>query len=254
MTPPNLPTFLQELQQSVSGEVRVDDISRALYSCDASIYQVEPFGVLIPHSVDDIQTALKLAAKYHIPILPRGGGTSMAGQTVNEALVIDVTPHLNHILEVNADEKWVRAEPGVYLSSLNSHLKPYGLKYGPDPASGTRAALGGIVGNNSSGSHSILYGMTADHILAVKVILADGSLVEFSAKTETQLEQIQAQAGSEADIYRKMLALTRDPHNLEVIRKSTPPHWRRCGGYNLDRLTDGKGFLPLGIRQTLQSR
>lgn len=238
----NLPTFLQELQQSVSGEVRADKLSRILYSSDASIYQVEPLAVLIPRTVDDVQAAVKLAAKYHIPILPRGGGTSMAGQTVNEALVIDVTPHLNHILEVNANEKWVRAEPGVVLASLNTHLKPCGLKFGPDPASGTRAVLGGIVGNNSSGSHSILYGMTADHILAVKVILADGSLAEFSAKSEAELEQIQTRGGFEADIYRNMLALTRNPHNLEVIRKSTPPHWRRCGGYNLDRLTDGEGF------------
>jgi FAD/FMN-containing dehydrogenase/Fe-S oxidoreductase len=242
MPPPNLNQFLAELQQSVSGEVRTDEINRVLYSSDASIYQVEPYGVFIPRSVDEIQTAVRLAAKYQIPILPRGGGTSMAGQTVNEALVIDVTPHLNQILEVNADEKWVRVQPGVVLASLNTHLKPFGLKYGPDPASGTRAALGGIVGNNSSGSHSILYGMTADHLLAVKVILADGSLVEFSAKTEAQLEQIQAQGGVEADVYRQMLALTRNPQNLEVIRKSTPPHWRRCGGYNLDRLTDGEGF------------
>lgn len=242
MTPPNLLPFLDELRQSVSGEVRADELSRTLYSSDASIYQVKPYAVLIPRSVEDIQAAVQLAARYHIPILPRGGGTSMAGQTVNEALVIDTTPYLNRILEVNADEKWVRAEPGVVLASLNTHLKPYGLKFGPDPASGTRAVLGGIVGNNSSGSHSILYGMTADHILAVKVILADGSLVEFSAKTEAELEQIQAQGGVEADIYRQMLALTRNPHNLEVIRKSTPLHWRRCGGYNLDRLTDGEGF------------
>lgn len=242
MTPPNLLPFLDELRQSVSGEVRADELSRTLYSSDASIYQVKPYAVLIPRSVEDVQTAVKLAAQYHIPILPRGGGTSMAGQTVNEALVIDTTPHLNRILEVNADEKWVRAEPGVVLASLNTHLKPYGLKFGPDPASGTRAALGGIVGNNSSGSHSILYGMTADHILAVNVILADGSLVEFSAKTESELEQTQAQGGFEAAIYRQILALTRNPHNLEVIRKSTPPHWRRCGGYNLDRLTDGAGF------------
>lgn len=242
MTPPNLNNFLDELKQSVSGEIRVDEISRALYSCDASIYQVKPYAVLIPRSVDDIQTTVRLAAKYHIPLLPRGGGTSMAGQTVNEALVIDTTPHLNRILEVNADEKWVRAEPGVVLSSLNAHLKPYGLKFGPDPASGTRAVLGGIVGNNSSGSHSILYGMTADHILAVKVILADGSLAEFSAKTESELEQIQSQGGFEAEIYRQMLALARAPRNLEVIRQSTSRHWRRCGGYNLDRLTDGQGF------------
>lgn len=242
MTPPNLNNFLHELKQSVSGEVRADELSRVLYSSDASIYQVKPYAVLIPRSVDDIQAAVQLAAKHRIPLLPRGGGTSMAGQTVNEALVIDTTPYLNRILEVNAEEKWVRAEPGVVLSSLNAHLKPYGLKYGPDPASGTRAVLGGIVGNNSSGSHSILYGMTADHILAVKVILADGSLVEFSAKTEAELEQIQAQRGLEAEIYRQMLALARNPRNLEVIRQSTPRHWRRCGGYNLDRLTDGEGF------------
>ncbi len=237
-----LPSFLDELRRSVQGEVRTDDISRILYSCDASIYQVMPYGVLIPRSVEDIQIAVQLAAKYRIPLLPRGGGTSMAGQTVNEALVIDTTPHLNRILEVNPEEKWVRAEPGVVLSSLNAHLKPYGLKYGPDPASGTRAVLGGIVGNNSSGSHSILYGMTADHILAVKVILADGSLAEFSPKSEAELEQIQKGNGFEAEIYRQMLALVRDPRNLEIIRQSTPRHWRRCGGYNLDRLTDGQGF------------
>jgi FAD/FMN-containing dehydrogenase/Fe-S oxidoreductase len=242
MLPPTLPEFLDELQQTVSGEVYSDEIHRVLYSSDASIYQVKPYAVFIPRTVEDIQTAIKLAAKYHIPILPRGGGTSMAGQTVNEALVIDITPHLNRILEVNVEQKWVRAEPGVVLSSLNTYLKPFGLKYGPDPASGTRAVLGGIVGNNSSGSHSILYGMTADHILAVKVILADGTLVEFSAKTEMELEQIQAQDGFEAHIYRKMLALSRDPHHLEVIRRSTPPHWRRCGGYNLDRLTNGEGL------------
>ncbi|GAB4494478.1 MAG: FAD-binding and (Fe-S)-binding domain-containing protein [Anaerolineales bacterium] len=242
MPPATLNQFLSELKPSVTGEVRTDEISRILYSCDASIYQVKPYGVLIPRTVEDIQTAVRLAAQYGIPLLPRGGGTSMAGQTVNEALVIDTTPHLNHILEVNADEKWVRAEPGVALSTLNAHLKPYGLKFGPDPASGTRAVLGGIVGNNSSGSHSILYGMTADHILAVKVILSDGSLVEFSAKTEAELEQIQSQSGFEAEIYRQMLALTRNPRNLKVIRQSTPRHWRRCGGYNLDRLTDGEGF------------
>jgi len=242
MIPSHLEEFLKTLKSSVTCEVRTDEISRILYSSDASIYQVKPYGVLIPQSVEDIQAAIRLAGEYRIPILPRGGGTSMAGQTVNEALVIDTTPHLNHILEVNTEEKWVRAEPGVALSSLNTYLKPLGLKYGPDPASGTRAVLGGIVGNNSSGSHSILYGMTADHILAVKVILSDGSLVEFSAKDDPELDRIQARSDFEADIYRSMIALTRDPHNLETIRSSTPPHWRRCGGYNLDRLTDGEGF------------
>jgi len=234
--------FFNVLGKNVAGEVRYDEISRILYATDASIYQVKPYGVLLPHSVEDIQAAVKLAAQYHIPILPRGGGTSLAGQTVNQALVIDTTPYLDKIIEVNQEEKWVRAQPGVLLASLNNHLKPFHLKYGPDPATATRASLGGIVGNNSSGSHSILYGMSADHVLGVKIILDDGSLVEFSPKSETELLQITQQNGRAAEIYRKMLALTRDPQNLAVIRSSTPPHWRRCGGYNLDRLTDGEGL------------
>ena len=238
----DLAAFLSQLQPSVEGDVRTDEISRVLYSCDASIYQVMPLAVLIPRSVGDIQTAVRLAGQHGIPILPRGGGTSLAGQTVNTALVIDTTPHLNRILEVNEEQRWVRAEPGVLLSSLNAHLAPLGLKYGPDPASGSRAALGGVVGNNSSGSHSILYGMSADHVLAVKVVLADGTLAEFCAKTEDELAQIQTQEGLAAEIHQRMLALVRDPHNLDVIREHTPAHWRRCGGYNLDRLTDGEGF------------
>ncbi|MCS7009891.1 MAG: FAD-binding protein [Anaerolineales bacterium] len=239
---PTLSEFFSRLRRSISGELRIDKISRVLYSSDASIYQVEPYGVLLPRSVEDIQAAIELAAQFGVPILPRGGGTSMAGQTVNRALVIDTTRYLHRILEVNPEEKWVRAEAGVFLSSLNAYVQPYGLKFGPDPASGTRAALGGVVGNNSSGSHSILYGMTADHILAVQAILSDGSLVEFSAKSEAELEQLQARNDFEGKIYRCMLALVRNPHNLHIIRQSTPVHWRRCGGYNLDRLTDGQGF------------
>lgn len=234
--------FLHELSGAVAGEVRRDPISRMLYSTDASIYQVEPYGVFIPRSQEEAQAAVTLAAKYQMPILPRGAGTSLAGQAVNAALVIDTTRHLDKILEVNREEKWVRAQAGVVLTSLNAHLKPYGLKYGPDPASGNRAVLGGIVGNNASGSHSILYGMSADHVLAARTILADGSLVEFSPKSTAELAQYQQRRGMEAEIYRQMLALTQDARNLEIIRAGTPPHWRRCGGYNLDRLTNGEGL------------
>ena len=235
-------SFFTELRQSVLGDVLTDDVARILYSTDASIYQVRPHGVFIPRSVDDVQKAVALAARHRVPILPRGGGTSLAGQAVNEALVIDLTRHLDQIIEVNREEKWVRAQTGISLGTLNAHLKPLGLKFGPDPASGSRAALGGIVGNNSSGSHSILYGMTADHLLAAEVILSDGSRVEFAPRSEDELVALQAGAGLEAEIYRRMLALVRDPANLEVIRSRTPRHWRRCGGYNLDRLTDGQGL------------
>ncbi len=234
--------FFDALRRSVAGEVRTDSISRVLYSTDASIYQVEPHGVLIPRTVDDVQAAITLAAAHGVPVLPRGGGTSLAGQAVNAALVIDSTRYLDRIVEVNREEKWVRAQTGLSLGALNTHLRPLGLKFGPDPASASRAVLGGIVGNNSSGSHSILYGMVADHLLAADVILTDGSRAVFGPRTEAELAALQRQPGFEAEIYRRMLALVRDPHNLEIIRTRTPRHWRRCGGYNLDRLTDGQGL------------
>lgn len=232
--------FIQELQSKVTGDVRADDVSRMLYSTDASIYQVMPIGVFIPRSTEEIQTAVRLASQYKLPILPRGAGSSLAGQAVNEALVIDTTRYLDAILDVNPDEKWVRAQAGVTLSQLNAHLKQYGLKYGPDPASGNRAVLGGIVGNNSSGSHSILYGMSADHVLATQVILADGSVAEFGPKSATEIARHQNQNDLEGTIYRQIAGLVQNGHNLDVIHAGTPRHWRRCGGYNLDRMTDGR--------------
>ncbi|MBK8990080.1 MAG: FAD-binding protein [Chloroflexi bacterium] len=221
--------FLRELRQNVAGDVRADAMSRVLYSTDASIYQVMPLAVLIPRTVEDVVTAVSLAAQHHIPILPRGSGTSLAGQATNAALVLDTTRHLDHILELNVAEKWVRAESGVVLAHLNAHLKTHGLKFGPDPASANRATLGGVVGNNASGAHSILYGMAADHVLAAQMVLADGSLVGFAPEN-----------GAASVLAQKVAALVNHPANLDIIRQRTPRHWRRCGGYNLDRLTNGR--------------
>ena len=234
--------FIQELQSKTSGKLCTDEMTRVLYSTDASIYQVMPYGVFIPRSSEEIQTAVRLASQYKVPVLPRGAGSSLAGQAVNEALVIDTSRYLDEILEVNVDEKWVRAQAGVTLTRLNAHLKQFGLKYGPDPASGNRAVLGGIVGNNSSGSHSILYGMSADHVLATRVILADGSLVEFGPKSEHEISAYRAEGDLEARIYAQISGLVQNIRNQEVIRAGTPRHWRRCGGYNLDRMTDGSGI------------
>ena len=156
--------FVNELRRQVRGEVRTDDYSRMFYSTDASIYQVMPHGVLIPQTTDDVQAAVELAAKHGVPILPRTGGSSLAGQATNEALVIDMTRHMDQMLEVNTEESWVRVQPGIVLDQLNINLRPYGFQFGPDPASSNRAAMGGIVSNNSTGSHSIVYGMTTDHV------------------------------------------------------------------------------------------
>lgn len=234
--------FLAELGQSVDGELRTDEYSRMLYSTDASIYQVVPHGVLIPRHADDVHAAGAMAAKYQIPILARTGGSSLAGQATNEALVIDMTRHLDQVLELNAEEQWVRVQPGIVLDELNLYLRQHGLQFGPDPASSDRAAMGGIVSNNSTGAHSILYGMTADHVLETEVILSDGSRAHFGPLEPPELDNFCQRGGLEGEIYRHLVQLTNDPGNQHTIQAATPRHWRRCGGYNLDRFIAGPSF------------
>ena len=236
-TPSALPDFLAELKKRISGDLRTDSYSRTLYSTDASLYQVMPLGVLIPQTDADVHAAVELAAKYKVPLLPRAGGSSLAGQAVNEALVIDMTKHLNRLLEVNVEEQWVRVQPGLVYDELNSHLRPLNLQFGPDPASGSRAAMGGIVANNSTGSHSILYGMTADHVLEATVILSDGTPTTFKPLQAAELAHYQKRNGLEGKIYRRIHDLSQS--QAEIIRAGTPRHWRRCGGYNLDRFVEG---------------
>lgn len=230
-----LKDFLYALKKECQGEVRADDYSRVLYSTDASIYSVMPHGVFFPASRDDVHAAVTLSSKFGIPILPRTGGSSLAGQAVSEALVMDFTRHLNRILEVNETEGWVRAEPGLVLDQLNHSLAPFRLQFGPDPASSNRAALGGIVSNNATGSHSICYGMTADHVLRMNVILSDGSEVHLGPIEPAELEKKTQLSGLEGRLYRKMIELTQSAEHQKTILEGTPRHWRRCGGYNLDR-------------------
>ena len=238
-----LPDFLAALRKQAHGDVRTDAYSRVLYSTDASIYQAMPHGVLLPATSEDVHAAVTLAAEYGITLLPRTGGSSLAGQAVGESLVMDFSRHLNGVLEVNAAERWVRVQPGMVLDQLNLHLRPLGLQFGPDPASSNRAGMGGIVSNNSTGSHSIRYGMTADHVLGMNVILSDGSRARFGAVEDAELESWCRRSGREGDIYRAIAALARSQENREIIRKGTPRHWRRCGGYNLDRFVgDGVSF------------
>jgi FAD/FMN-containing dehydrogenase/Fe-S oxidoreductase len=234
--------FHDDLSNKIKGELRTDDYSRILYSTDASIYQVLPHGVLIPETNEDVQAAVELAAKYKMPILPRTAGSSLVGQAVNEALIVDFTRHLNQVIELNEEEHWVRVRPGIVLDELNAFLRPKGLQFGPDPASSNRAAMGGITSNNSTGAHSILYGMTADHVLDMELFLSDGTAASFGPLEENELKDKLQLSGLEGDIYRSMAGLVRDKENQEIIRQATPRHWRRCGGYNLDRFVPVDGL------------
>ncbi|MCL4876611.1 MAG: FAD-binding protein [Anaerolineae bacterium] len=238
----NIADFFHDLKPRIAGELRTDDYSRMLYSTDASLYQVMPYGVMIPAHEDDLQAAVETAAKYKVPVLPRASGSSLAGQAVNEALVMDTTRHLDRVLEVNPEEQWVRVQPGIVLDELNAALKPVGLQFGPDPASSNRAALGGIVSTNATGSHSILHGMTADHVLEMRVILSDGSTAHFVPLTPEQWTQSEQKGGLEGRLYREIHTLAET--HADTIRAYTPRHWRRCGGYNLDRMIpEGGSFL-----------
>lgn len=232
-TSDRLEAFFADLRGQVQ-DLRTDEYSRILYSTDASIYQVKPLGVLLPRHVEEVQAAVETAARHKIPVLPRAGGSSLAGQAVNEALVIDMTRHLDGIVAIDAEARTVRVQPGMPFDTLNAALKPHGLRFGPDPASGNRAAMGGIVGNNSTGAHSILYGMTADHVLECRGFLSDGSAFHFAPLDEAGLARARQRSGREGDIYRALHDLTTT--HADVIAAGTPRHWRRCGGYNLDRL------------------
>jgi FAD/FMN-containing dehydrogenase/Fe-S oxidoreductase len=251
---PAVNDFLHELRPRVHGDLRADAYTRTLYSTDASLYQVMPHAVLLPRHAGDMQAAIETAARYALPILPRAGGSSLAGQAVNAALVLDTSRWMDQILEINTEERWVRVQPGIVLDTLNAALKPHGLYFGPDPASSNRACLGGIVSNNATGSHSLLYGMAADHVQEMQVLLDDGSLAHFRPLDAEGLRQHRQKPGREGDIYRRIAALVEDEANRQIIRAGTPRHWRRCGGYNLARfIHDGSidHYLPQDARFNL---
>ncbi|MCB0323305.1 MAG: FAD-binding protein, partial [Bdellovibrionales bacterium] len=235
--------FFAELRRRTGGDIRTDRYSRMLYSTDASIYQATPFGVVLPKHVDELQAAVELSAKFRVPLLPRAGGSSLAGQAVNEAVVLDVSRSLNQVLQIDTEARTVRVEPGVVLDELNLQLRPLGLQFGPDPASSNRAGMGGVIGNNATGSHSILYGMAVDHVRAMNVLLSDGSRATFSALDAEGLEQKKRGSGLESALYRRLASLFDDPDTQAAIRAGTPFHWRRCGGYNVDRFVEGPQFL-----------
>src|SRR6266404_2491987 len=176
----------RHLRRHIRGEVRFDPTTRRLYSTDASIYQVEPLGVVLPRSVEDVQAAVQVAAEMHVPITARGGGTSLSGQSIGPGLIVDVSKYLNHVEAIDREGRRARVQPGVVLDQLNRAVEPFDLQFGPDVATASRANLGGMIGNNSAGARSIVYGKTSDHVLKLDVVLADGKRASFEPITRDE--------------------------------------------------------------------
>ena len=229
---PNNAAFATRLARNIKGEVLFDRASRGRYSTDASIYQMEPVGVIVPETIDDVVAAMAIARDEGIPVLARGGGTSQCGQTVNRALVIDCSKHLRRILHVDAEAQTALVEPGLVLGHLNNALRSEKLFFPVDPSTHARCTIGGMAGNNSCGSKSIRYGLMADNVRAIEAILSDGSQHRFGITPDNLGERMPATI---ADLIQRLRAL--GISEADEIAARFPKQLRRVGGYNIDVLT-----------------
>src|SRR5690349_13529016 len=194
--------FERELKAQIEGEVRFDAVSRALYSTDASVYQIVPLAIVVPRTVDDLVRTVEIARRHGCSITARGGGTSQAGQAIGAGLQVDTSKYLNRILEVSVERREAWVEPGVVLDELNAHLKPHGLRFAPDISTASRATIGGMIANNSSGARSVLYGKTIDHVLELDVVLSDASRARLRPLDSSALEELSAASTLEGRCHR----------------------------------------------------
>jgi FAD/FMN-containing dehydrogenase/Fe-S oxidoreductase len=243
-------SLFQAFQRTFSGELYFDEspehrAQRRVYATDASVYQEWPRAVAIPRTVEDIRQLIQFARQHRTTLIPRAAGTSLAGQVVGSGIVVDAAQYLNEVLEINAAERWVRVQPGVIRDDLNKALRPYGLLFGPETSTASRAMIGGMVGNNSCGLHSIVWGTTRDHLLEAKVLLADGSEATFGAAPGGYPP---SGTPAETRIYDGLRALLTDGRNQRLIRERFPKPGlkRRNTGYALDALLEAAPFTPGG--------
>ncbi len=242
-----LDRLADRLTRESRAEVRFDAGMRGLYATDASLYEIEPLGVVVPRTAQDVVTTVSIAAEEHVPIVARGAATSLSGQTIGPAIIIDFSKYLNRIGIVDRDAMTVRVEPGVVLDQLNAHLKPLGLMFGPDVSTSDRATIGGMIGNNSAGARSLRYGKTVDHVRALEVVLADGTTAAMGPVSAGELESTCSRGDSISAIHR----LVRDTvtRHEQAIRDRFPRILRRVSGYNLDEFIPGLPVRPLGFDQ-----
>jgi len=225
----------RELESQIEGEVRFDAVSRALYSTDASVYQIHPLGVVVAKSREDLIRIIRIASQFRCPITLRGGGTAQAGQSIGAGLQVDTSKYYNQILELNLEERWVRVQPGIVLDELNAALRPHGFRFAPDVSTANRASIGGMMANNSSGARSFLYGKTIDHVLEQEVLLADGSVTRFRPLNAAELDAAMQGDSLEAECYRTVHRLAAEC--ADEVDRRYPKILRRVGGYNLDEFT-----------------
>ena len=214
-----------ELRKAIKGEVRFREVDRILYSSDASNYQIKPVGVVIPKTQEDLLLTINIARKSNMSIIPRGGGSGLAGQALGNGLVVDFSKYFNKVKIVDIESKSVLVQPGVNLQTLNNYLDQFGLMFGPDPSSANVATIGGVISNNATGAHSILYGMSGDHVNDANVIMSDGS--NFMLNESQDENNI---------FFRKLDEFI--SKNKKLIVDKFPRHWRRASGYSLNYLLD----------------
>lgn len=236
MTAANASALESELKATLKGEVRFDKVSRALYSTDASVYEILPQGVVIPRDRDDLIHAVNIAARHRSSVTLRGGGTSQAGQAIGTGIQIDVSKYYNRILEVNAAEQWCRVEPGIVLDELNAALKEHSMRFAPDVSTASRATIGGMVANNSSGARSVYYGITIHHVLEQTVLFADGSIRQLRPLSGAELEAECTGESIPAQGYRAIRRLGAELKDEVAAR--FPQVLRRVMGYNLNEFAD----------------
>jgi FAD/FMN-containing dehydrogenase/Fe-S oxidoreductase len=230
----------QELKATIKGEVRFDDGSRALYATDASNYRQTPIGIVIPRDASDVMNAVALARRHGAPILGRGAGTSLAGQCCNVAVVVDMSKYMHRIVEMSPAHKFARVEPGIVLDDLRRAAEQHTLTFGPDPATHAQCTLGGMIGNNSCGVHSIMSGKTVDNIEELEILTYDGVRMKVGATSDAELESIIQEGGRRGEIYQGLKAIR--TRYADLIRTKFPKIPRRVSGYNLDELLPENGF------------
>jgi FAD/FMN-containing dehydrogenase/Fe-S oxidoreductase len=239
---------LQALASSLEGDFYFDDTMRILYATDASAYREMPLAVAIPKNITDIKKLIEFARQNNTSLIPRTAGTSLAGQVVGKGIIVDVSKNFTSILELNEQERWVRVQPGVIRDELNMFLKPFGLFFGPETSTANRAMIGGMVGNNSCGSNSVVYRSTREHFLEAKGLLSDGSDVEFKPISASEFKNKLVQPGLEGELYRNINAILSDKNNQEEIRNEFPKKSveRRNHGYAIDMLLETAPFTEGG--------